>query len=92
MFGVTATIPVLVHLERKLRDNIRHAKLVCHGYEDTRECILAWDRVEDIQKAIHKKKERDKATALDKAAALDKSALLDPQCEFDERACREYDV
>jgi hypothetical protein len=70
----------MVYLERKLRDNIRHAKLVCHGHEDTRECRIAWDRVE----AIHKKKERDKADALDK--------YNDPQCEFDERACREYDV
>ncbi len=89
MFGVTATIPVLVHLERKLRDNIRHAKLVCKGYEDTRECKLAWDRVEDIQKAIHRKKERETA---EKVTALDKAMALDPQCAFDERACREYDV
>lgn len=76
------SIPIVVYLERKLRDNIRHAKLVCPGHEDTRECKLAWDRVEDIQKAIHKKKEKDKAIALDK----------DPQCELDELACREYDV
>jgi hypothetical protein len=85
MFSLGISIPVTVYLERKLRDNIRRAKLVCHGFEDTRECKLAWDRVDDIQKAINKTK--DKAKALDKAAALDNH-----QCEFDERACREYDV
>lgn len=84
MFSVVpiVSIPVTVYLERKLRDNIRHAKLVCHGFEDTRECQLAWDRVEDVQKAIHKVKEKNKR----------KDASLDPQCDFDERACREYDV
>ena len=82
MFSVTTTIPAIVYLERKLRDNIRHAKLICPGHEDTRECRVAWDQVEDIQKAIHKKKEKEKVLALEK----------DPQCEFDERACREYDV
>lgn len=85
------TIPVIVYLERKLRDNIRHAKLVCPGHEDTRECRLAWDRVEDIQKAIHKKRERDKAIALDKATVASNWGD-DHQCDFDERACREYDV
>lgn len=84
--NVSIPIPALVLLNMKLRDNIRHAKLVCKGYEDTRECKLAWDRVEDIQKAIHVKRERDKIVILDKAMALD------PQCAFDERACREYDV
>lgn len=79
----TITIPVSVYLERKLRDGIRHAKLVCHGHEDTRECKLAWDRVEDIQKAINKKKDRDREDR-------NRESLL--QCEIDERACREYDV
>lgn len=82
MFSLATTIPVTVYLERKLRDGIRHAKLVCHGHEDTKACRVAWDHVESIQTAIHKKKERDIATALDKSG----------QCEFDERACREYDV
>ncbi len=84
MMSAATTIPVAVYLERKLRDGIRHAKLVCHGHEDTKECKLAWDRVESFQKAINKKKDR--------ADALDRDPSLDPQCEFDERACREYDV
>jgi hypothetical protein len=88
MFSVVpiVSIPVTVYLERKLRDKIRHAKLVCHGFEDTRECKIAWDQVDGIQKAIHKRKEKDKSEL------LDKDASLDPQCDFDERACREYDV
>jgi hypothetical protein len=85
MFSLGISIPVTVYLERKLRDNIRRAKLVCHGFEDTRECKLAWDRVDDIQKAINKTK--DKAKASDSASESDNH-----QCEFDERACREYDV
>jgi hypothetical protein len=95
MFSVApiVSIPVTVYLERKLRDKIRHAKLMCHGFEDTRECKLAWDQVDGIQTAIHKRKEKDRALALDKSELLDmKSSLSDPQCEFDERACREYDV
>lgn len=76
MFSLTPAVPVF--LERKLRENIKHAKLICPGNEDTRECKLAWDRVEDIQKAINKKKEQQK--------------IRDTQCEWDEKACREYDV
>lgn len=70
---------VPVYLERKLRDSIRHAKLICHGFEDTKECHMAWDRVEDIQKAINKKKESSKT-------------VDNVQCEVDPLACREYDV
>lgn len=82
--NVSIPIPALVLLNMKLRDNIRHAKLVCKGYEDTRECKLAWDRVEDIQKAIHVKRERE---SINKAVALEQV-----QCEVDELACRAYDV
>lgn len=82
--NISLPIPALVLLNMKLRDNIRHAKLICPGHEDTRECRVAWDQVEAIQKAIHVKNERE---ALNKAKALEKL-----QCEIDERACREYDV
>jgi hypothetical protein len=71
---------VPVFLERKLRDRIKHAKSICLGYEDTKECHVAWDHVEDIQKAINKKKEHQPPPS--------KSV----QCEVDELACREYDV
>ena len=77
-FPIRPIVPII--LEKKLRESIRHAKLICPGYEDTKECRVAWDRVEDIQKAINKKKDADHPPS--------KSV----QCEVDELACREYDV
>lgn len=71
-----SAVPVI--LQKKLREGIRHAQLICPGHEDTIECKLAWDRVEDIQKAIHKKKKHP--------------PQKDLLCEDDELACREYDV
>lgn len=68
-------------LQRKLRESIKHASLICPGHEDTRECKIAWDRVDDIQRAIHKKREREMILQND-----------DRQCEEDPIACREYDV
>lgn len=79
-FPLRPIVPII--LERKLRESIRHANLICPGYEDTKECRVAWDRVEDIQKAINKKKD---------AHPLSKSSVS-VQCEVDELACREYDV
>jgi hypothetical protein len=91
--NLAVTIPISVYLERKLRDNIRHAKLVCHGYEDTKECRVAWDRVESVQTAIHKKRERDRADALDKALALERVASLKKAFDYDDDiAHREYDT
>ena len=55
------TLPVLipfVTLERKLRHNIKHAQLICHGHEDTQECKVAWDQVEDVQRAVRKQREK----------------------------------
>lgn len=80
MFSFYSVRPILV-LERKLRESIKHANLICPGYEDTKECRVAWDRVEDIQKAINKKKD-----------AHPPSKTPSVQCEVDELACREYDV
>ena len=76
LISMVPVVPVI--LERKLRESIRHAKLICIGHEDTKECKIAWDRVEDIQKGIRKNKEHQKPH--------------DDQCEWDEKACREYDV
>lgn len=79
MFSLATTIPPIVFLERKLRDSIRHAKLICHGHEDTVECRLAWDRVDDIQRGINRKKTKLPPPGAD-------------QCDQDPLACREYDV
>lgn len=77
---ITHVVPVF--LEKKLREGIRHANLICPGHEDTKECKLAWDRVEDIQKAINKKKDQERMIVKED----------DEQCMIDELACREYDV
>lgn len=52
-------IPVIT-LEKKLRNNIKHAQLICHGHEDTQECKVAWDQVEDVQRAVRKQREKIK--------------------------------
>lgn len=33
---------------------IDHARLLCMNYEDTVECRLAWEEVEELSKAMHK--------------------------------------
>jgi hypothetical protein len=81
MFPIVVSSLSIVRLENKLQDRIKHAKSICLGYEDTKECRVAWDNVEDIQKAINKKKETHPPS---------KSPSV--QCEVDELACREYDV
>lgn len=78
MFSLVPVVTVI--LEKKFRESIKHAKLICHGHEDTRECKLAWDRVEDIQKAINKRKDSTH------------QPKKDDFCDWDEAACREYDV
>lgn len=32
---------------------IEHAKLICFNFEDTKECRVAWDHVEEISAARH---------------------------------------
>ncbi len=62
-----------------IAQRILHAQLICKGYEDTIECKLAWEHVEELKKAARKKKAR----------APPKKELM---CEEDPLACREYDV
>lgn len=71
-------VPQIVILEHKLRKSLNHAKLICPGHEDTIECRLAWDRVEDVQKGLRKIRE--------------KNAPENEMCEEDPLACREYDM
>ena len=44
-----------VHIfrKRRLEEAIRHARLVCLHYENSPECICAWDAVEEISAAEH---------------------------------------
>lgn len=43
---------VIPSLEVKLRNKIKHAKLLCKGYEDTKECKIAWKKIDDLKKQI----------------------------------------
>ncbi len=82
---LSSTSPVaVVYLERKLRESIKHASLICPGYEDTKECKIAWNRVDDIQRAIHMTRDREAHEREVRRQQI--------QCEIDPLACREYDV
>ncbi len=37
----------------KLKQAIEHAQLLCHNFEDTKECRVAWDEVNDLTRALH---------------------------------------
>ena len=37
----------------KLKKAIDHAKSLCHNFEDTKECHIAWDEVNDLTRALH---------------------------------------
>ena len=47
-------VPAKIHLLQKRRLAIRHAQFLCARYEQTKECAIAWDYVDDITQAIHK--------------------------------------
>ena len=38
---------------------IEHAKLLCFNFEDTVECRVAWDEVEELSKALHRQTVRE---------------------------------
>lgn len=62
----------------QLKKAIDQAMLLCRNFEDTIECRLAWDLVEDLSKGI---------------PPPQYPAYRDEElCEDDENACREYDV
>ena len=37
----------------KLKKAIDHAKNLCQNFEDTTECRVAWDEVNDLTRALH---------------------------------------
>ena len=37
----------------KLKKAIDHAKSLCLNFEDTNECRIAWDEVDDLTRALH---------------------------------------
>jgi hypothetical protein len=41
------------HIRYKLKQAIEHAKSLCLNFEDTKECRIAWDEVNDLTRALH---------------------------------------
>jgi hypothetical protein len=41
------------YIRYKLKKAIEHAKNLCIDYEDSKECRIAWDEVNDLTRALH---------------------------------------
>jgi hypothetical protein len=41
------------HIRYKLKQAIEHAQSLCFNFEDTKECRVAWDEVNDLTRALH---------------------------------------
>lgn len=63
-------------MDKILLQKITVAKLICYGLEDTQECKVAWDQVEEYQRAVRILKQRQQAP---------------PKKEYSERALRDYE-
>jgi hypothetical protein len=37
----------------KLKQAIEHAQSLCHNFENTSECRVAWDEVNELTRALH---------------------------------------
>lgn len=70
-------------LTKKLRGAIQHAQLICANHEDTLECRIAWDQVEELAKTIHRVTLREIEQA--------RLEALDPE-PFSELETRFYDL
>jgi len=62
----------------QLKKAIDQAMLLCNNFEDTIECKLAWDLVEDLSKGI--------------PPPQHPAHVEEDICKDDELACREYDT
>lgn len=67
-----------VQIAKKLKQAINHASLICINHEDTKECGVAWDQVEELSAALND--------------ALTESIQAEELLWFDEQSKREYDV
>jgi len=41
------------HIRYKLKQAIEHAQSLCLNFENTKECRVAWDEVNDLTRALH---------------------------------------
>jgi len=42
-----------VQIAKQLKQAINHASLICINHEDTKECGVAWDQVEELSAALN---------------------------------------
>jgi len=45
-----------VQIRRKLKQAIDHAQILCPNFEDSIECRIAWDTVNELTRALHKQR------------------------------------
>lgn len=43
-------------IRHRLKQSIKRAKLICPNFEQTIECAIAWDEVNDLTRALHDQK------------------------------------
>jgi len=48
--------PKTIVRPRHVKESIQHARLLCQNYEDTIECKLAWEKVEELSAALNDQK------------------------------------
>ena len=65
---VPVIVPRCVEIRRRMKRQIQHAQLICPNFEDTIECRLAWEEVEELSKALDKEKRREPQTAYSERA------------------------
>ena len=54
------------YIRYKLKQAIEHAKSLCLNYEDTKECRVAWDEVNDLTRALHDQKPETERSEISK--------------------------
>jgi hypothetical protein len=59
----TAQPPKKAVIRHKLKESIRHAQLLCANFEDTPQCRVAWDTVNDLTRALHGVEKKDVVNA-----------------------------
>jgi hypothetical protein len=66
---------------KDVRRAIQQAQMLCYNFEDTPQCRVAWEQVEELSSELARQREEE----------LYRKNLED-QCIEDPHACREYDV
>jgi hypothetical protein len=51
--------PKTIVRQRHVNEAIQHARLLCQNFEDTVECKLAWEKVEELSATLNDQKLED---------------------------------